>query len=53
MNRYEIRRQMESIQPPIAINHLVLTILQKLSDKKVFTDEEVMHILTDAHNMTM
>lgn len=51
MNRWEIRRQIESMQPIVA-NAMLATILQKLQDKDVFTEDEIMQIVVDANRMS-
>ncbi|MBV8583106.1 MAG: hypothetical protein JO241_03845 [Candidatus Eremiobacteraeota bacterium] len=51
MNRWEIKRQIESMQP-IVMNAIVATILQRLADKNVFTEDEIMQIVVDANRMS-
>jgi hypothetical protein len=51
MNRWQIKREVETLHP-IGLLQLICTLMQALSDKKVFDETELRQMILDANRMS-
>ncbi|HTU81610.1 MAG TPA: hypothetical protein VMF61_05750 [Candidatus Acidoferrales bacterium] len=52
MKRWEVRRHLQSIDPPVHFVEVFASLIEVLTSKGVLTEEEALRVLTDAGSMS-